>query len=161
MSVVTNPPRGLTSILGLNDMGRVPQNVSDTIVGTFGIEELCLLNRELIVGSNNTSPGIGGLIFTGSIVPPGELWYVWSAGVRTVAAAGESIRLAACYTQSGALLPSGPHRAIGGAAAEAMGMAIGSGFWLGPGTGLGVIVEQETGATKALNWYAVIVRLRV
>lgn len=161
MSTITNPPRGLLSLFGINDMGKVPTDLSGSLVGTFDISELCLLNRELLLGSNNTSPGIGGLIFTASIVPPGELWYVWSAGIRTATAAGESIRICPAYTQGGALLPSEQGRSCGSAAAEQLGLPLGAGFWLGPGAGLGCIVEQETGAAKVLTWYAVIVRLRI
>lgn len=161
MASITNPPRGLLSLFGINDMGKVPSDLSGSLVGTFDISELCLLNRELLLGSNSTSPGVGGLIFTGSIVPPGELWYVWSAGIRTATAAGEFIRICPAYTQNGALLPSEQGRFTGGAAAQQLGVPLGSGFWLGPGAGLGCIVEEETGAAKTLSWYAVIVRLRV
>lgn len=142
-------------------MGQAPNLMNNQIVPTFDIEQLLLLNRELLQGSNNTSPGIGGLIFTGSIVPVGELWYVWSAGVRAATLAGESLRINGAFTQFGALLPAGDSRRCGSAAAEQLGLPIGSSFWLGPGAGLGCIVEEETGASKSLNWYAVIVRLRI
>lgn len=158
---ITQPPRGLLSLFGISSNGKVPDVLLDQIVPTFDIAQLCLLNRELIIGSNNTSPGTGGLIFTGSRVPPGELWYVWSAGVRSATLAGESLRLSGCFEQNGALLPAGPRGEIGGAAAEQLGLAIGANFWLGSGSGLGVVVEKETGLAKSLNWYAVIVRLRI
>lgn len=158
---IGNVPRGLVSIFGLSTMGQAPNLMNNQIVPTFDIEQLLLLNRELLTGSNNTSPGIGGLIFTGSRVPPGELWYVWSAGVRSATLAGETLGIAGCYEQGGALLPAGPRGEIGGAAAQQIGLSIGQGFWLGPGAGLGVVVEKETGLAKSLNWYAVIVRLRI
>lgn len=135
--------------------------MSNQIVPTFDIKELLLLNRELLTGSNSTSPGIGGLIFTQSIVPAGELWYVWSAGIRAATLAGESLRINGAYTQGGALLPAGDSRRCGGVAAEQLGLPIGQGFWLGPGAGIGCVVEEETGLTKSLNWYMVIVRLRI
>jgi hypothetical protein len=161
MATIGNNPRGLVSIFGLATMGESPRQMAEQIVPTFDVEQLLLLNRELLTGSNNTSPGIGGLIFSGSIVPVGELWYVWSAGVRAGTAAGESLRISGAFTQFGALLPAGPGREIGGAAAEQIGLPIATDFWLGPGAGLGCVVEKETGLAKALNWYAVIVRLRV
>jgi len=156
---IGNVPRGLVSLFGLNTMGQAPNLMNNQIVPTFDIEQLLLLNRELLTGSNNSGPG--GIIFTASIVPPGELWYVWSAGVRTATLAGETIRISSAYQQSGALLPSGQWREFGSAVAEQLGMLIGANFWLGPGTSLGVIVEKETGAAKSLNWYAVIVRLKI
>jgi len=158
---IANQPRGLVSLFGLNTMGKSPNLMSNQIVPTFDIKELLLLNRELLTGSNNTSPGIGGLIFTNSIVPPGELWYVWSAGIRAATLAGESLRINGAYTQGGALLPAGDSRRCGGVAAEQLGLPIGQGFWLGPGAGLGCVVEEETGLSKSLNWYMVIVRLRI
>jgi hypothetical protein len=161
MPTIGNNPRGLVSLFQLATMGESPRQMAEQIVPTFDIEQLLLLNRELLTGSNNTSPGIGGLIFSGSIVPPGELWYVWSAGVRAATAAGESLRINGAFTQFGALLPAGDSRRCGGATAEQLGLPIGTNFWLGPGAGLGCVVEEESGAAKALNWYAVIVRLRI
>jgi hypothetical protein len=152
----------LLSIFGINDMGNVPRSLSDQIVGTFDIEQLCLLNRELILGSNNTSPGVGGIIFTGAQVPPGELWYVWTYGIRApsgVLPAGESIRFVPCVTAQGAVIPIAPPRS--GSPGEQVAAATEGKFWLGPGAGLGVVVEQETGAAKTLTWYAVIVRLKI
>lgn len=158
---ISNHPRGLVSLFGLNTFGAAPNLMSNQIVPTFDIKELLLLNRELLTGSNSTSPGIGGLIFTQSIVPAGELWYVWSAGIRAATLAGESLRINGAYTQGGALLPAGDSRRCGGVAAEQLGLPIGQGFWLGPGAGIGCVVEEETGLTKSLNWYMVIVRLRI
>ena len=157
---IGNIPRGLVSLFQLSTMGQAPNLMNNQIVPTFDIEQLLLLNRELLLGSNNTSPGIGGIIFTNSVVPPGELWYVWSAGIRSATLAGESLRINGAYTQQGALLPAGDSRQCGGAVAEQLGLPIGQGFWLGPGAGIGCIVEAETGLAKTLTWYMVIVRLR-
>lgn len=160
MAVVSQPPRGLISIFGLRDMGTVPSDLSGQIVGTFDISELCLLNRELVVGSASTSPGAGGIIFSGNaVVPPGELWYVWTYGIRSAAPAGESIRLTPCIAMQGAVIPIGDPRTAG-ASEQLAANAIG-GFWLGPGAGFGCVVEAETGAAKNINWYASLVRLRV
>lgn len=158
---ITQPPRGLISIFGLNDMGKVPNLLNEQISGTFDMSQLCLLNREFISGSNATSPGLGGIILTQSIVPPRELWYVWSAGLRSATAAGETLRVRPCFVQGGALLPAGPSAACGAAAAEQLGCPFPQGFWLGPDSGLGVIVEAETGAAKTLNWFASVVKLRI
>jgi hypothetical protein len=158
---ISNLPRGLVSLFGLNTFGSAPNLMSNQIVPTFDIKELLLLNRELLLGSNNTTPGLGGLIFNQSIVPPGELWYVWSAGIRSGTLAGESLRINGAYTQSGALLPAGDSRSCGGVAAEQLGLPIGQNFWLGPGAGIGAIVEEETGLAKTLTWFMVIVRLRI
>lgn len=161
MATIAKPPRGLISIFDLNDFGKVPNELAQTIVGTFDISELCLLNRELINGSNSTSPGVGGILFNQSVVPTGELWYVWSAGCRAATAAAETIRIRPCFSQSGFLIPAAPSAECGSAAAEQLGAFWPTGFWMGPGTQLGVIVEAETGAAKNINWYASIVRLRI
>lgn len=158
MAAITNPPRGLISIFGLNDFGKVPNDLTQSIVGTFDISELCLLNRELIVGNVNTGPGIGGISITS--VPPGELWFVWTFSVRTGAIpAGESLRFTVGYLQNNAYLVGSPARS--GTAGEQVGNYVQGPFWVGPGAGLGMGVEQETGAAKTLTWQAVIVRLRI
>lgn len=160
MSNITQPPRGLISIFGLRDMGVVPNDLSPQIVGTFDISQLCLLNRELLVGTAVTSPGVGGILFpANAVVPAGELWYVWTYGIRTAAAAGESIRLTPCVAMQGAVIPIGDPRSAG--AGEQLAANAQSGFWLGPGAGFGCVIEAETGAAKNINWFASLVRLRV
>lgn len=157
--VVANPPRGLISLFGLREMGAAPNLLSQNILATFDIAELSLLNRELITGTTNTG-GVGG--YQNVAVPAGELWYVWSYSVTTpVIGAGESIRFSLGYVTTAAsaiITASDPRTAIVNELAAAF---IQNPFWLGPGSGLGHLVEAEVGAAKAMAWRAVIVRLRI
>ena len=160
MAVIDQSPRGLISIFGLRDMGAVPKELSEQVVGTFDISELCLLNRELLVGTFSTG-GVGS--FSQVTVPPGELWYVWSFSLVTgILGAGESLRMTPGYVAGGAaanILAAGlPRTATAGELAAAF---VDRAIWLGPGSGLGMLVEAEVGPVKTVNWRAVIVRLRV
>lgn len=158
MATITNPPRGLISIFGLNDFGKVPNQLTESLVGVFDVAELCLLNRELLSGSVSTGPGVGAIVL--STVPSGELWYVWTFAIRTqTIPAGESVQFNPGYIQQGQFIASGQARAA--QAGQQVAAATPGKFFLGPGTGLGVLVEAEAGAAKTLFFDAVIVRLRV
>jgi hypothetical protein len=158
MKFITNPPRGLVSLFGLNDMGKVPNILSDQIVGTFDLSELVLLNRELIQGNVGTGTVPAAIVAT--TVPAGELWYVWSYTVRTpTIPAGEQLQYTVGFTQFGTYLSGSPARS--GPNGYQISNHTNAPFWLGPGTGLGVGIEYVVGAGLTLTWQASIVRLRV
>ena len=91
MANISNPPKGLLSLLGLRDMGDVPRLLTENVVATVDITQFLLLDREVVQGSVTMSAlNRFGLV----TVPPGELWYIhqWGAATNELAA-GEKVTI--------------------------------------------------------------------
>lgn len=156
---ITNPPRGLISILGLNDMGDVPRELSPIVAPTVDILQLLLLDRESVSASSgfSTINSVGVL----GPVPVGEMWYIHAFGVTTsVLAAGESIKITAGFIAANNYIAGSlPDTAVAGARAEVF---IEENFFLPPGGQLACRSNQiTTGGTISVTGNAVITRLRV
>lgn len=157
-------PRGLTGLLNLKVLGRVPDELLGTVQPTVDIEPYwmnyrAVTNESLVHGRTLTTQGGGALTFSpGNItVPDGEIWYVHHYGVDTVltAAAGQVVeRVQPCiiYNLVGTIVhvPVGTTETLSSSATVSVSATVGAhDFWLPPGASLGFYVGSVTSAAGA------------
>ena len=156
MPTISNLPRGLISLLGLQDMGASPRELSGVVAGTLDLAQFLLLNRETLSASPVAAAVGTQVVFT---VPPGELWYVHAFGARVgPVGAGLTLRIGAGIATNQVYTPiTSGETAVGGELANA---GLLSGLWATPGQALCIEV-QAIGAPSNINSSAVITRLRI
>lgn len=158
MAVITNPPRGLTSLTGLRDMGDVPRELSPVVAPVIDVTEFLLVTRETVTGSlaQGTLNSFGLIA-----VPAGELWYVHQWSVATDAmAAGETVEFSCGVIQDAIYVATARPNAqlTTGFRSECVSMHP---FWAVAGTELAARVNGITGGgTVNFIGAAVITRLR-
>jgi len=133
---ITNLPKGLTSLLALKQGGRGPAVLADTLAPTVELLQPYLLNlREYASFGQQTLPVVGTNNYaTSQVVPPGELWFVWSYLVSAAPGAGEACDIAPAIAIDGNPLsvPLTPY--VAGTAGQDVRAATVTPFWAGPGT---------------------------
>jgi hypothetical protein len=163
---ITNPPKGLVSLLGLRDLGGVPRVLLGDMQAGVDVTQFLLVDRECIFMSPNPQVSAVGAAaaFT---VPAGELWYVHEFGIRSAPLlAGERIQMTTLATTlsatgGGASCPNGT---IGTATNVGARTAchIRQSFWLNPGSTLTwQVLDIATAGTIEISPIAIITRLRV
>lgn len=161
MAVISNFPRGLVSLTGLNDLGQAPKNLSDTLAGTIDITQFLLLNREAL----NASATVTGTGFSfGFTVPAGELWYVHSfTALSPAILAGDRLRLSVGIALNGGYFQQSESSPLINTVNDRIGVGIRNPVWIGPGTGLGCFIEAFTsgGGGFSMAFSAAITRLRI
>lgn len=160
MAQIDKPPRGLYSMLGLRDMGAVPQDLSAQVVATVDMSQFLLLDRELVssIGLVSVNALTSAALIT---VPARELWYVHNFCAFTdTLAAGETIKVTPGFFQDGFYVAAGrPDNATAGSRAETY---IEENFFLPPGGQLAIRVNQITTAGAiGVNGTGIITRLRI
>lgn len=159
MSTLSRNPRGLLSLLGLRDMGAVPNDLSNTIVSGIDLTQFLMLDREFQTGTITFSSVTSGAMLT---VPPGELWYVHNFAVTSgILLAGERIKITPGFFQDGFYVAAGlPDTAsVTGSRAEAY---IEENFFLPPGGQLAARTNDiVTAASISVTGNAIITRLRI
>jgi hypothetical protein len=161
MAGISNLPRGLISLTGLNDLGQVPKDLSETLAGTIDITQFLLLNRE-VVSNNITITGTGSALAL--IVPAGELWYVHSfTALGPAIAAGDRFRLSVGIALFGNYFQQSESSPLINTVNDRIGVAFRMPVWVGPGTALATFTEAYTsgGGGFSTACCAAITRLRV
>jgi hypothetical protein len=161
-AAISKLPRGLTALLSLRDQGQTPQLLADQAVQVVESRDLFLLDtRELINVGLQTTPVVGANFFTPDAitVPAGELWYVWHYGVASSPLAGEAITFAAAVQMDGLPIMVPMTAYIAGAATQEVRIAA-AGFWAGPGSKFGFLVQTVTLAPD-VNGFCVVTKLKI
>ncbi len=158
---LTKFAKGLTSLFGLRDLGRVPGFLSEELRGTIDVTQFYLLNdREMVTFSNIAALAIGSNNFP-EVVPPGELWWVWDFVVSVDPGAGAAAtyrpQIAADGFGFGFPLSDRAYQVVGAAQASRVSL---SGFWAPAGTIFSVHVLTQTLAPAALG-RALVSKMRV
>jgi hypothetical protein len=162
MSRISKFASGIASLVGLRDGGAIPGDFAETIAPTIEMRDLFLLNyREFFITDAVAAPAVGANFYaTDLIVPPTELWYVWSYHITVTAGAGAAcdacpgIILDGCPT----LLPLSPYQAA--AATQQCKTGTNTPFFAGPGSRFGALVRSVT-LVPNIYGAAVYTRLRV
>lgn len=164
---ITKYPRGLTSLVGLRDLGITPSALSDQLVGTLDVTQWFLLqDTEIIQSGPANITGVGSYFFGPGTVPPGEAWVVhqYQVTVDPVIPAGNSLHVRAAMLWT----PTGIPVTIGARVSSTAGeyllamMNVPQQLILLPGARLGWFVEGMTGVGPIPATYtAIITRLRV
>lgn len=161
--IISNPPKGLYSLLGLQDMGAVPRVLADSVAGTIDLTQFLLLNRESVFSPLLPSFGVVGWVgVTGGItVPAGELWYVHEVYAEATMGAGIAGRIAIGYAER-----TNVPTVVGNSNAAAAGEIAASHrtedpFWAIPGSSFPVLVQANTGGSFNTAVYAIVTRLRI
>lgn len=161
--IISNPPRGLYSLLGLRDMGDVPKSVSGEVVSVIDTTQFLLLNRETIFSSLIPTLGTTGWKGIGSIrVPPGQLWYIHELGLESgILGAGVAGRICLGYAEND-VAPVVVSEPQGASAGEqiAVGRTLDP-FWAVPGATFPYFVKANTGGSFNCSLTIVFTRLRV
>jgi hypothetical protein len=162
-AIISNPPRGLYSLLGLRDMGDVPRLVADQCATVTDITQFLLLNRETIFSTPIATGGAPGWRGVGTLrVPAGELWYIHELGLESgVLGAGVAGRVCLGYAEN-----DGAPVAVSEAQAAAAGEAIAIGrtidpFWAVPGATFPFFVKANTGGSFNCTLTLLFTRLRI
>ena len=92
MSKIFRIPRGLSSYLDVQNMGKPPSELSQVVVPTFDMDKLYDIEKLRWVQQAGTALGARG-VFGGSLIPVGKCYLVRSFNIRftstpTVATAG-------------------------------------------------------------------------
>ncbi len=158
---LTKFPKGLTSLFGLRDLGKVPGSLSEELRGSIDVTQFYLLNdRELVTLSGVAALAAGSNNYA-EVVPPGELWYVWSFVVAVDPGAGAAAtyrpQIAADGFAFGFPLSDGPYQV---ATANTFSRVSIDGFWAPAGTIFSVHCFSQTLAPAALG-RAVVTKMRV
>lgn len=163
---ITNPPKGLVSLLGLRDLGGVPRALLGDMQAGIDVTQFLLVDRECIFMNPNPTPAAvgAGVAFT---VPAGELWYVHDFGIRSAALlAGERIQITTLVTTlsstgGGSSCPNGTIGTSSNVGSRTS-CHIRESFWLNPGSSLTwQVLDIATAGTIELTPVAIISRLRV
>jgi len=83
-------PLGFLSLLGLKNLGKLPDTLIDEVRGTFDLQEWYLRGAKEVVVPAVTVAATGGtqsIAVAGSLVPEGEAWYIHNFGVHVFCAA--------------------------------------------------------------------------
>lgn len=161
-AVVSNPPRGLYSLLGLRDMGDVPREVSAQVVTTIDISQFLLLNRETTFSTPIPTGGAPGWKGIGNVrVPPGELWYVHELGLEGTVGAGITGKVAVGYAEN-----DGAPVVVGDIQSAGAGEIIASSrtadpFWAVPGATFPYLCLASAGGSFNCSLTLIVTRLRI
>lgn len=169
MPVISNLPRGLLELLGLQSFGETPRNLSDVVVGTVDLNELFLLNRMQAALGSDAAPALGSRFFTTTVagfppltpVPNNELWYLHEFHVSASPGAATAITVQPRIRASNTSLVYTTPVTITGAAGNPTVMVpanIPRGLWLPPGSEFSYLVSAITGAPGAVDGVAWISR---
>jgi len=165
MGVVTTPPRGLIGLLGLRDLGAVPQELGNAVLCSIDVTQLLLLtNREVVYSTPVASGGtVGWKEFrtAGLQVPAGEFWYVHEFSIEAVMPAGVSAHVCCGYAESNL-----SYNVIGlsqnATAGEMLGIySSDQDRWAAPGGFFMALVRSNTGGSFNMTATALITRIRV
>jgi hypothetical protein len=160
-STITNPPKGLISLFGLNDMGGVPRELSGVVAPSLDMTEFVMLNRESLLPGTVTATATG---FRNIIeVPAGQTWVIHGYSVdcyELVAPCTGTLR--AAYTESaGCHIGLGPTVSIAAASDRRLAMSNVDKYFVPSGARIGVWVESIAGGGQlAVQAALVITRLR-
>jgi hypothetical protein len=110
---ISNLAQGLTSLLGAKGQGAGPREFADQVVGTIDIARMLSFNQREFLVASNAAPAVGGNIFTGLSVPPGEAWLVDMFGLDCTPGAGAAIDAAPAWgvNQAAGLISLGVYAA--------------------------------------------------
>lgn len=163
MSGISKFPYGITSILGLKDMGLTVREFAQTLAPTIDLTQLFMLNqRETIGNFSQPTPVLGANQFNPRLfVPAGELWYVWDYNITATTGAGEAIELACGINYEpgiGLTAIRGDYNNVLASQAGRIGCL--QPFWAPPGTEFGFAVKSLTLAPDVFGGIT-ITRLRV
>jgi hypothetical protein len=153
--------RALPSLLDLKERGTGPREFSEQVVGTVDLSQLYLLQgREVLVSAVNAAPAVGANFFVpATIVPPGEIWYVWEYAVSSTPGAGAAIDMApAAQIDGAALFPLAPYQAA--AATQNVRVPSTHVVVATPGTEFGFLVRSVTLA-PSVNAVLLVTKLKL
>jgi hypothetical protein len=86
-------PKGLVDLFGMKGTGDSPHTLSDLVFTSTEVSDLYLLDRMTVTSGATAIPpaGIGYTTITGTFVPSGEIWLVYSISfISAVTAAATS-----------------------------------------------------------------------
>jgi len=160
MENLTLYPAGLTSLLGLRDMGANPRLLSDQLVGVIDLFELyCLTRRETLqIAGQLAVANAQDFTDPNAVVPPGEVWFVEHYYVRSDVGAASAINLTPTVRFQGLAIPLGTPQF--GSANEFIRPFALRQFLAGPGAVFGYLASTLT-APVTVSGAIVVTRFRV
>ena len=160
-----NFPKGLLSLLGLQNFGESPRLLSDTVSPVVDQGEQLLLNfQESLFGANAAAAnGFNAFAASDLVVPPGDVWRLIAFSVTVVAGVGCTGRMGCSVRTNGP--GAGPRFPISNpvdwvASTTNWVCMTTPPFWLLPGYQLGVEVAQLVGGPPVLAGQIIFDRLR-
>lgn len=158
---ISTLPRGLLSLLGLQNFGEGPRFLSDQFVGVVNTFDMfCVTARSTLSTAAVAANAVNTFPFPELLVPAGELWWLQNYTVRAVLAAAQTIRIRPNYSENSlTTVDLGPAAAaIANEQVRAPSQA--PQFIVGGGQ-LGCTVESISGGPINLTAAAIISRFRV
>jgi len=152
--MMSNLPKGLLDLLGLQSFGEAPRQLMQEVFGVVDLAEFLLSNKLETLGGNRTTPagGFNTITSTSIVVPAGELWVPKVFAVYGTAEAGVTFNIAPALRFGGSSVgPTlAPAVAVAAGGTSSNGLPI-SGLYLPAGTDVGVRVDAITGAPTAAS----------
>lgn len=168
-STISNFPKGLTGLLGIQSFGETPRQLSDVVSGVLDLRDLYLLNFMQCGIGTDAAPALGSRNFSASTlgyidlslpVPANEVWFVHEYHVSVAPGAATGITVQPRVRASNASLGFAPPLTVTGIAG-APSVLVPSYFprmWLPPGSLFGYLVNAITGAPGSVDGVAWISR---
>lgn len=164
MAIINKNPRGLSSLLGLFQGGKLPTDLSDIIVPTVELTRAYLLNDQVgVSGVLNPVPGNGPHLtdlVPELIVPQGEVWLVNYIATSGITGVGGTLTFAPAVRSDNITSYLAPPMVVAAANLSRWNPSIVGPLWLKSGDGIGVVVADNVGAANIVAATASICRLR-
>lgn len=160
MATISEYPRGLMSLLGLQTFGENPRDLSGVIAPSLDLLQFFLFTRRESRTDTVSMTATGSIQFPTLIVPPGEAWFLQEFGIQVQTGAAQTCTFAPTIN-----MPVNAYQ-MGDAVALPV-SSIGRCFMsrppllLPPGTSFNVQVQSITGAPFNADMSALFTRLRV
>lgn len=139
-------PAGLLDLVGAQNFGSAPNNLSDVIVPTLNIDDLYLAGRveQIATVGDVIAVGTNGTKIFVHTVPAGELWRVWAGSALASTAAGEAVVFTPILLFGNSPIAAGPTTTLG-ASANGFAQMTSLPLWLRSGTKIGIWGHSATG----------------
>jgi hypothetical protein len=163
-AIVNRIAPGLLRSLGLQNTGRNPSALSDTIVPMMDLRDWIWTQSELVLQANGVAvAGNGNFLTVGTtcIVPDGEWWYVKNSAAVVAPAAASSVTASVGWRvrdQAGANTTVYPSPSYAIIASQSWYMSTPGGFFIPPGSQPVLSTSLNVGTT---GWGFSLVAIRL
>ncbi len=159
MSRLSGYPSGLLSLLGSQNFGEAPKDLSDVVSPVVDISGLYLLSSQSSALSVLAAPANGQNQGAGLVVPKSEVWRVWGGGLAITNGVGVTGEYTPIINDGGISIPIGNTLVTAASQTRWVPMVQGP-FWLRAGQELGVSIGALVGVPGLVAVSCLVSRLR-
>lgn len=154
MGMLSGFPKGLLSLLGSQNFGINPKDLSDVVAPTVELSELYLLSKQVSTFQTIAAPANGTNAGAGLIVPAGEVWRVHAGGIFVITGVGVTLDITPITIVNGITCPLASTTSIAASLFRWVPMIMNP-FWADAGSELGAYISALVGAPTVSIQYLV------